>query len=124
LKKPAPSNISKLTGIVVGYLAGDALTSLHASPFYWVYVSLVGGVLAGGALVVLVLPQFRQGFRHRLGQLGVWLTSLIMGGILPLLKMAVYSFDFYVWWIFLPIYGVVLYGCLLIQEWFVMPRTP
>jgi hypothetical protein len=44
--------------------------------------------------------------------LGVWLTSLIIGGVLPLVKMAVYSLDF------LPIYGIALYGCLLTQEWF------
>lgn len=121
--KMSLSNTRLLVGVILGYLVGDLLLNLNKIPEWRGYVfDVFTAILVIGFLVALLFPRYHLIMKYNIGQVGAWLTSLIIGGWLPLVKDVIYSFDFWSYVILLPIHTGILLALLGIHKWFDIPH--
>ncbi len=122
-----PSGSRQLLGLLIGYFAGEQLvsyTGLTVPRGLPITLGIMISLAVSGVVVSHVFPRGSYGrklYRYRMGQLGAWLASLLIGGFLPLLRTFVYSKDFLTYVLLVPPLVAGLYLLLIVQEGFDSP---
>src|SRR2546425_12585807 len=125
-KRTKPSGSRLLFGLVIGYLGGEQLLDLAKSQqgqiiFLGIVIAL--GISAGALIIKYPRGSYpREMYRYWVGQFGSWLTSLLIGGLLPLLRLFVYSEDFLTYVLLVPPLLLSFYLLLVGQQGFQMKR--
>lgn len=124
--KLKPPYLPKFVALAIGYLAGDLVVQYTKPPQGLpVILGFLVVLTITTAVVVSEYPRGSYGrmdYQYWVGQLGVWIMGLLVGGFLPLLKSFVYSSDLLVRLLLGTWVLALLYLFLLIQEWFDIPR--